>query len=381
MLIVILSLLIFGCIEQVDKSDGEADLEEKEIIDEREDIQEIPGEAEETEQEEQRSSIFRRELPECTNKKFTIPPVPIDQIREITPLGNLNPPEHTLPTNHMYLHLASLGVELRAPGDIYITSMSSTGYTETGLTDYSIEFALCEDIQGYFLHVKTITPELAELLEDCNARVYGNGKYKHCWTSVDHHFVEAGTVLGTVGNEQQGNFDFGTYDYRDRKTTANPNRYSERSSASIVCPFDYYDKETQEALYAKVTREVAPKCGQVIQDVPGTLQGNWYYSEGEEWTEHLAFAHDNHDPNIAVISVGGVFTDAGKWEFSEQQTGVVNRKFIDVTADGQTYCYESEGQAGRILVKMFSDTELQIEHQHNGCSDDIAMIHPVVYSR
>ena len=67
----------------------------------------------------------------------------------------------------MYLHLESTNVELKAPGDIYITSISSTGYTLTDDKDYSIEFALCGDVQGYFIHIKTITPELQNLLEGC----------------------------------------------------------------------------------------------------------------------------------------------------------------------------------------------------------------------
>ena len=37
---------------------------------------------------------------------FHVSPVAVDQIRFIVPLGSLNPPGHTLPTDHIYFYVA-----------------------------------------------------------------------------------------------------------------------------------------------------------------------------------------------------------------------------------------------------------------------------------
>lgn len=314
----------------------------------------------------------------CEGKQFTVPMVDLDEIREITPLGNLNPPEHTLPTEHTYVHLKSTGVELRAPADIRITSISYTGYTqiERGDRDYSIYYELCDDIEGYFLHIKTIDPELEALLEDCESHTYADGKYENCWAQADFN-MNAGDVIGTVANDNQGNFDVGAVDHRIKLDYANPSRYSFRSP-SIVCAYDYYDDENKEAFYSKLSREVEPLCGEVNQDIAGTLQGNWYFGEGKEWNEHLVFGHNVHDPSISEISVGGVFMEASKWEFTAKDSGNINREFSKVT-DGDIICYEAKNR-GKVVVQL-DGTDIQIEHQDGSCTDSESLVDPTEYSR
>lgn len=322
-------------------------------------------------------------LTECTDQLFTVSPVDLDQVYDITPLGNLNPPEHTLPTEHMYLHLTSQGIPLRAPADIRITGISSTSNHETNEQDYSLEFSLCKDVHGYFIHLKKIEPELQEYLLDCRGNVYGGGKYEHCWTNISHD-VTAGEVLGTVGNEMQTNFDFGVYDYRTTLDYANPPRYSGRS-LHITCPIELFDDATKSEFYSKISRTADPKCGEVMQDVKDTLQGNWFFEDVKigqpsEWTQHLSFAHDNSDPSKAVISIGGVFTDASRWIFTPKDSGFVDREFRNVTSDGNIYCYD-QGQPGRILLQLTSETELKIEQQEGSCAGSFAFNNPVVYNR
>ena len=322
-------------------------------------------------------------LPECMGQMFTLPPVDLTEVYEITPLGNLGPPGHTFPTEHMYFHISAGGtstrkVPLRAPGDIYIIDVSGGEDLDQG--EFSMIFSLCRDLFGYFNHIKTLSDEVKEAIAAVGCQQWTVNPANICSRRVIHR-VGPGTILGEVG-DLQGNFDFGAFDYRTKHAFANPARYGSRSPF-IVCPLDLYESPTREQLYEKIVRNAEPLCGQVLQDLLGTLQGNWFY-EGKLakniWSQHLAFVHDNHDPSTAVISVGGVFMDPVKWEFVPKAKGLVNRDFAHVTPDGHIYCYD-EGQRGRILLQLSDEMELKIEYQGGGCTSDTAFERPTVYRR
>jgi hypothetical protein len=119
-----------------------------------------------------------------------------------------------------------------------------------------------------------------------------------------------------------------------------------------------------------------------MQDVPGTLQGNWFLDEAlsSEWSRHLAFVYSNGDPSVAVISIEGGFSAPIKWEFVPEESGLSNRKFSDVTADESIYCYD-RGQPGRVLVQLTSDTGLRIEHQGGSCTGAMELTNPAFYGR
>lgn len=336
-------------------------------------------------------------LPECTDQKYTVPIVDLNEIDYISVLGNLNPPAHTIPTDHMYFHLpygSGKYIELRAPGDVYITSIA--GHKDLVTGDFSIFFALCKDVYGYFIHVKKLSEGLKSLVRDIECERWSDASEERC-TRLLEEKVDAGFLLGEVGGEQ-GNFDFGTYDYRVTLGFVNPSRFGppeyKPRSLHIVCPLDYYDDASE--FYEKISRTQEPRCGVVMQDIAGTLQGNWYHGDAtnfdpDSWRKSLAFVHENDKPEQSVISIGGVFTDSGRWLFTERESGQINRKFADVTADGKTYCYQAEIPtfpqdplpSGRIIVQLTSGTELKIEHQNGNCGDDgsYEFTSPTTYER
>ncbi len=118
---------------------------------------------------------------------------------------------------------------------------------------------------------------------------------------------------------------------------------------------------------------MAPICGEVEQDEPGTAQGKWYKLGtveplGED--QHLALVHDNVDPSRGVFSVGTSVPglERNAWFFTPQSSGGVNRDFSQVTADGAVYCYEPVGRSGCppgtplvILLQMTSETTIRIQ--------------------
>ena len=295
----------------------------------------------------------------------------------------------------MYLSLPDGGsVDLRAPADMTITRLTYTKDTFTDTGDHGITLALCEDVYIYFLHVKTLVPELAAVFAEADCPETEG--YQHCWMGTRYE-VEAGTLLGQVGSETHRNFDFGAYDYRTRLGYVNPSRYGHPEvlrtgrvkSWSVTCPLDLYDEPTKADLYDRVERVAGPRCGRVMQDVPGTLQGNWFNDATTFSDNSVSFVYDNNDPAVPVISVAGIVTGPGFWKFEPEESGRVNRRFGDVTADGSAYCYHHlEGAnygvsalPGRILVQLVGETGLVIEHQTGSCDGVYEFNSPINYNR
>jgi hypothetical protein len=117
-----------------------------------------------------------------------------------------------------------------------------------------------------------------------------------------------------------------------------------------------------------------------MQDVPGTAQGNWFFPgiylrDAPDVSPLLALAHDYVDPSQPLFSIGTSIqgVNPGLYTFQIESQGLVNRDFSEVSADGQTYCYENflqdraaggmpVGQlSGILLLSMPSDTTLVIE--------------------
>jgi len=336
---------------------------------------------------EQEAALLEK-LPDCGDQIYTVTPVDLNEVYEISPLGGIGPPGHTIPTNHMYLHItggqsSTKIVDLRAPGYIYITSVSSDeDDLVPGRTEYVIRYAVCKDVYGYFNHVKELSAELTSIIADVECEQWTVNPGNICQKNI-FEGVSAGTIIGGVGH-LQGNFDFGTYDLRKTNDFANPDRYG-IVTPHIQCPLEYYDDSTKAQFYSKIGRTAEPRCGEIMLDIKGTLQGNWYAEGGTSlsssgWSGQLAFVKDNIDPSKLIISVGGVISEPAKWIFTPKTSGLVNRRFSDVTADGNIYCYD-QGQPGRILVEMTSDTSLQIEAQSGSCSSSLVFDSPTIYDR
>jgi hypothetical protein len=240
--------------------------------------------------------------------------------------------------------------------------------------DFSIEFAICEDIHGYILHLRSLSPELKSHLEACS-------KNSLCKP------IKAGTILGTIGAKYKV-IDFGAYDYRIILPPANPERYGPgtkmgwgHNPIGIVCPLDLYDENSKKLLYDKIEREIEPRCGVAMEDILGTLQGNWFYDEGPPPENQLAFVHHSMYPTEAFISIGGIFTDPTAWRFTPTNTGTINREFSQIAPDGNIYCYENQQGGSRIVVEMVSDTKLKIEQQCGDCSGTVTFKKSTIYNR
>ena len=71
---------------------------------------------------------------------FNSMPINFTSFGYVTPIGNLNPPAHTFPTDHIYFYPNSGSFEIYAPGNITIISIAEQ-HSPT-VTDYSINFKI-----------------------------------------------------------------------------------------------------------------------------------------------------------------------------------------------------------------------------------------------
>jgi len=100
----------------------------------------------------------------------------------------------------------------------------------------------------------------------------------------------------------------------------------------------------------------------------------------------LAFIHDNFDPTIANLSVGGTIINPGVIQFKPNHTGLINREFSEVKADGDIYCYNSPGtwwqkDIGKILVQLVNNETVKVEYQKGTRDSSKKFITPTTYNR
>ena len=362
-------------------------------------------------------------LPACDGStQLTVPPLAGDAYEAIIPLGLLTTPQHILPTAHIYYYLVPgpfadgvygppLEAEVVAPGNIRVLGINvteSTGGPQGDYTDYDITFAPCRDMVYQLIHVSTLSLELEQLYlatEPTSCNEYGDAtrRIRFCESDVNSD-IGVGASLGTTGGKVSSALDLEAWDLAAEPLAfANPDRYAGRDAnkrLQVVCHFDGFTPEVRAGQLARMgefrgrSRSQEPVCGEVMQDIPGTAQGAWFtedYRGLSSWSEELAFVHDHIDPTMAAISIGGVVTGQGVWLFTPEPTGLINRDFSLVRADGQIYCHEgaiaAEGGRGsmpfpgRLLVSLTSDTEILVEQQAGVCEDDPSFDSPVRYFR
>ncbi|HVO31609.1 MAG TPA: hypothetical protein VMV18_12770 [bacterium] len=346
-------------------------------------------------------------LPDCgTDAPFTVAPLADASIRGLNPLGNLNPPGHTFPTDHMYLYLAITGTTgvadiapITVPGDGRIVSLTASQHLSASpvFTDWGLVFMPCKQLQINFGHVATLSSAIMAALggniPDSNCQTYSTGgqEFKNCYeqTKIDLH---AGDPLGTAGgNPGQLALDMGAFDSRitplvwadPTLTRQSPDGFDD---FHVVCPVDYFAAGPKAALEARIgsfdgstPRTVPPICGTVDQDVVGTAQGRWFVPGTTSLSPedpHLALVHDNVDPTFGTFSAGTT-TSAfnGTFHFTPATTGNVNLDFNLVTPAAGMVCYDvtvgSGGAggtpAGSVLVQMSSPTDLKIGRVASPC--------------
>lgn len=361
---------------------------------------------------------------EGTEPLFTHPLVPMEQLEAIEPLGRMTPPIHTLPTHHTYWNgptaLDGSGrplftglLDVRAPSAVRLVALT---YAEES-DDFKVALRPCLEVQLYIDHVKRLAPAVQAAFETGRRYDFPGGT-----VALLDLRLAPGDAIGIGGGARfedgrpDGSIgiDVGLIDLRrPERPFANPERYRlpdsidellppgipPEDAALIVrdlppqrlyqfCPVDYFPPALADQYRARLgaylgaRRTVEPVCGDLVQDVAGTLQGGWFedkpangfgpdFSNDSDESRLLAFAPDHVDPAVLVMSIGQSVESpdgspfpwaipAGTYVFGTPATeGTANRAFAAVVA-GATYCYEgvrphvpgSPPLAGVILVEV-----------------------------
>lgn len=389
-------------------------------------------------------STINKPCPANLSGILTYPFMESKYIAALTPLGNINPPGHTSPVDHVYFATTYEGrIPLYAPADAVITSIlidsvqdDQGTYTPTG---YVISYTVCDgvvlDFAAYTDVIQPIKDAIANLSPSCT---YGIEKSEHekaggqCGYQLSYP-VTAGQEIGWVQaikrSEGELNLPFEIWaaNYNEpAPSQTNWEYYNDDRYAHIICLFDLYTGDLKKQYEQKfgrwetgdykdpftgtitpnpsggmfIPRTVEPLCGQVDQDVTDTIQGMWFSQKPDNndksgniagTGQGLAIVHDNLNPTLGVVSIGGELTGAldGSFLFVPEHEGTVNREPSEVTADGKVYCYDTRSKswgdqstAGqKILVQLIDSHHLIAENKSGSCLAEEIISTPYQFER
>ncbi len=366
-------------------------------------------------------------LPSCgANPLLHTVPLADDHLLDVSPLGNINPPGHTVPSDHIGLGLTvvttpssdtnqpgnakstTIQASVFAPADITIFKIHAQTVTENGKSnsDYSIFYHPCREVTMYNNHIPVLNTDLMSFMTahkseaTCQTQANtGSTTNEFCDYAITYKAKE-GAVLGTAGGAGQATvgIDYGLYDTRTTPLAyLNTELAKTAQSTEILhsaCPIDYYPADIQAMLYAKLdqtgTKSDHPSCGTIMQDKAGTVQGNWYVkgSALENWPTVFAVLHNSTDASVGVVSIGGTIADPGMIRFNVAKTGTTNLE-PSLTQAGTLYCYTTNiagpngtvSATNQVLLQLSADGTLQAEDQAGNCTGSLAFKSPTTYTR
>jgi len=366
---------------------------------EKEEIKTPTIEQQEAEVDSREETTPEERSSECTSDTpFNTAPLDIDDISSIVALGNMNPPGHVFPTDHIYLYITKTEgsdhphvVPLYSPGDLTVSMVNSSEHVNAGFTDYSINLQPCEHITVVLGHVSSLSSEIfgeTSSFEEWtleNEYSTGGETYRR-WRKEYNIEVKAGEVIGTAGgNPNQWALDLGVYALNhSQESVANPQRWLKSWYLHAVDPLTLFeDGAVLDQLLQLVDRELAEgeslPYGSVLQDIPGTAQGCWFFSGiSDTYPEdpHLALVHSNIYPSRAVLSVGTSIPDldSSTYEFLPENSGLVNRDFKEITTDGQVYGFRVNQFDGVIILRMVDGETIWIEALEDATVDPASWV-------
>jgi hypothetical protein len=327
------------------------------------------------------------------NAVFTTSPLPLSSVIGWVPLGSMEPPGHTFPTDHQYLYYANPGspgnttLNVVAPSDLRIWMI----YQDTGsANEYSIWIQPCAQIIGRLGSITGLSSDLSAAAGAINQSCQTFGSSTQCQKALTYD-VKAGQTIGTINSSTEYALDWWLWDTRvtpiafvdPAEFTGGPD--TGFTEADIVPASAYYTAAMTPQIDAKLgsfdgtqQRTTAPVDGTIAVDVANTARGYWFNPSQAYPPENyqVALAPDNIAPNTTeVISLGvsqANFSNGGgsgvRGSFTPLATGLIDRAFETVTADGNTYCYNplienTAGQSGLIILQMPTAASLKIEVQ------------------
>ncbi len=318
--------------------------------------------------------------------QFTHPPMNIDEIEKIEPIG-LMIGGHVTPIDHGYYtgkgwttssrEDLSLYRNVFAPaaGKIQVGQMPSE-YASSSVGDYRLVLYHTCSFYTIYIHVNQLSEKLQKIVGTNEA--------------VD---VQAGELIGKAPG-----FDFSVHN--ENITLPGfivPKTYEvEPFKLHTVDMFDNFVEPLRTQLLAKNVRQAAPRGGKIDYDIDGKLVGNWFeentngyrgkpeYNSGiGYWGTHVAFAYDGYVPSTLVLSIGdfdgqaqqfGVKGNSPDFATVSQDTGLVTYELVkyEYLTDAGEYWTRTHFAKlmstepstvieGTVLVQMLEDRKIKLE--------------------
>jgi hypothetical protein len=355
------------------------------------------------------------DCPENLSGILTSPIVDPKDLLALIPLGNLNPPGHTFPVDHIYFvfNLNATHIPVYNPASGTITDIGAeTRYDANSgnfiESSYAITYTLCNGLIIVPAGYRELSDELKRTIDNSTGDCKNSTKFKGdpnkpiiavgCDYQLDYP-VKAGDIAGYADNLEIWAIDYNSIPRQD----VNWKLYNYNNYGYAFCFFDLYSGNLKNEYYQKFgfsdpkyperfeQRTIEPVCGSIVQDIPGTIQGGWFGDKNGDVStgydnKDLALVYDNLDPTKAAISIGGQISNPGLMFFHPKDSGKNNRIFSDVKADGYIYCYQRDENSqmyidGKILVQLLDDHNLKIEHQDGNCTSSESFVNPFTYQR
>ena len=274
---------------------------------------------------------------------LTSPPVPIEQIGFIQPMG-LMITSHVTPTDHQYYSPKNFRMsseitlndltDVLAPADGIITEIGRMpdffAVKNSAFKDYRIIMHYTCDLYTIFIHVYQLSPEIEEQLKDLAP---GNSKQ----VSIP---VKSGQKIGKANV-----LDFSLHNNKEILAGFIVPEHYKREPWKIhtVDPFDYFVEPVKSQLLEKSLRETEPFGGKIDHDIDGKLIGNWFVEntkgyqgikEPQYWETHVSFSPDALDPTYFLISLGDFKGNAKQFG---SKSNSPNPKDVDLNSEKIKY--------------------------------------------
>jgi len=314
-----------------------------------------------------------------TTGSVTLTAAPINPASVVfaTPVGNVNPPGHTFPTDHMYFYYVNPGAsgtpgvfDVYAPADGYISNVFSG--VEQGAVQYKLTITHTDTFQTYLDHVMTLDASVAAAATQSCPWIH----------------VTAGQLIGTAGGVHGENaVDLGVINLQVSQPFINPGHYG--ISANSDSPLKYYAGSLQTQLYSLVSRTQpdylgnTEKDGIFCYDSPGTVAGNWaaqgsdsYWLNPDSWDQQLSFSYNAQYANEINVAFGGKngsktvkpSSGLGPWRV---QSGATPPQSLTVASGAYGYQLQywdpnngnfAGGTLGLLMVQLLDASTLKVEY-------------------
>ena len=284
-------------------------------------------------------------------------PIAVAAITDLESLGAMNPPGHTIPTDHVYLYYVPVNFPPAQPGG-----------TPAGPWPVLPVYA---PGSGKVVWIISSSGPAT----DVKAMVQMTGEFSYY---LDHVILDPGIQVGSAVTAGQrvgqtgpysGAVDLGVvYTAVTLPGFVNPARY-EGQTLHTDSPYKYFTEPLKSQLYGLVRRNAADKDGRIDYDLRGRLVGNWFHESvavadsmgPSAWPKQLAFCPDSNNPAQPRVTLGGYGGLLGKWKPSPGDPDPAQVSVASGKVAYRLLYLGDNSRAGLMIVQVLDEVRIKVQ--------------------